>query len=229
MVKPRPLPKVARTHAAARGDARARVLRVALEHFASKGFEGSGLREIAASAGVTHPLILYHFGSMDGLWRAVVGGLFIEYRSRVQGRLGGLRALDPKTFLKVAIEDFIRFSMERPELHRILTMEGRRLTPRLKWLIQTYLKPTFEQTSAVIARGQREGSIRPFDPALLYYAVIGLCAAPFAQAPEIEAVTGRRVRAEETVVELARMVATLIFEPGNEVPRAKRRKGKGAR
>jgi len=197
---------------------RARILRGALELFSSKGFEGSGLRELATVAGVNHSLVLYHFGSMEGVWKAVVGELLDDYQRRVRERLAGLSALDPVTRLKVAIEDFIRFSMEKPELHRIMTLEARRRTERLTWLVDTYLKPMFEETAAIIARGQAEGTIRQFDPALLYYAFIGLGATPAAFAPEIEAVTGRRTRNEATVVELMSMISTLMFVGGTKMP-----------
>jgi len=218
--------KIARLDDASEG-ARARILRAGLALFSAKGFDGSGLRELAAEAGVNHSLVLYHFGSMDGLWKAVVGGLLEEFQRRVQQRLAGLSTIDPVTQLKITLEDFIRFSMEKPELHRLMTLEGRRRTPRLTWLVETYLKPQFEQGSALIARGQAEGTIRPFDPALLYYAVITLGAAPTAFAPEIEAVTGRRTRNEATVEEIMTMISTLVFvgEPrAKRSPRSKRRK-----
>src|SRR5690349_1890727 len=109
----------------ARG-ARARILLAALDLFSAKGFEGVGLRELATAAGVNHSLVLYHFGSMDGLWKAVMSGLLDDFRRRTQQRLAGLSTIDPVTRLKVGIEDFIRFSMEKPELHRLMTLEGRR-------------------------------------------------------------------------------------------------------
>jgi TetR/AcrR family transcriptional regulator len=198
--------------------ARARVLRAALELFSSKGFDGCGLRELAIAASVNHSLVLYHFGSMDGVWKAVVSELVEDYRRRVSQRLAGLSALDPVTRLKVSIEDFIRFSMEKPEPHRIMTLEGRRRTPRLTGLVETYLKPMYEETAAIIARGQAEGTIRRFDPALLYYGFISLGATPSAFAPEIEAVTGRRICNEATVVELMAMVSTLLFVGETDTP-----------
>src|SRR5438445_2979108 len=144
--------KIVRLDDASEG-ARARILRAGLALFSAKGFDGSGLRELAAEAGVNHSLVLYHFGSMDGLWKAVVGALLEEFQRRVQQRLAGLSTIDPVTQLKITIEDFIRFSMEKPELHRLMTLEGRRRTPRLTWLVETYLQPQFEQGSALIARG----------------------------------------------------------------------------
>ena len=207
-----------------------RVLRAALELFSTKGFAGTGLRELAAAAGVNHSLVLYHFGSLDGVWKAVLGEVVDDYKRRVRERLAGLTMIDPVTRLKVTIEDFIRFSMDRPELHRIMTHESRRLTGRLGWLIETHLKPFFEETAAVIARGQAEGTVREFDPALLYYAFIGLGATPAAFAPEIEAVTGRRTRNEATVRELMAMISTLMFVEGAKpAPRRSSRRTKKQR
>jgi len=223
--------KVVRLDDASKG-ARARILRAGLELFSSKGFDGAGLRELAAEAGVNHSLVLYHFGSMDGLWKAVLGELLDEFRRRAQQRLAGLSEVDPVTRLKVGIEDFIRFSMEKPELHRLMTLEGRRRTGRLTWLVERYLKPMFEETAATIARGQAEGTIRRFDPALLYYAFITLGAAPTAFAPEIEAVTGRRTRTEATVKEIMAMISTLMFvgdRPAVRTRRAKKRSSHTAR
>ena len=39
--------------------------------FAEKGFAGTSMRDIAALSGVSQPLIHYHFGSKEGLYRAV--------------------------------------------------------------------------------------------------------------------------------------------------------------
>ena len=51
--------------------AKARIRNAALDLFASKGEASTSLREIAEAAGVTHGLVVHHFGSKDGLRRAV--------------------------------------------------------------------------------------------------------------------------------------------------------------
>lgn len=48
------------------------ILKSALNLFAKKGFDGVGLREIAADANVAQPTINYHFDSKDLLLQAVV-------------------------------------------------------------------------------------------------------------------------------------------------------------
>jgi TetR/AcrR family transcriptional regulator len=50
---------------------RSALLDAALHEFASKGFAGARVRDIAARAGVSKDLIAYHFGSKDGLYLAV--------------------------------------------------------------------------------------------------------------------------------------------------------------
>ena len=51
---------------------RDRILEVAREEFAQHGFRGARLQDIAERAGLTHPTLLYHFGSKEGLYAAVI-------------------------------------------------------------------------------------------------------------------------------------------------------------
>ena len=53
-------------------DRRERILLVAERLFAERGFKDVAVRDIAAEAGVTHPLIYYYWGSKDDLLAAVL-------------------------------------------------------------------------------------------------------------------------------------------------------------
>ena len=52
---------------------RERILRVASELFASRGYTGTSVREVAESAGCTKPALYYHFASKEDLFHHVVG------------------------------------------------------------------------------------------------------------------------------------------------------------
>lgn len=54
-----------------RHGARDRIISVALELFAERGPDAVSTRDIASAANVSQPLIAHHFGSRDGLLRAV--------------------------------------------------------------------------------------------------------------------------------------------------------------
>ncbi len=68
-----------RPHGVRRRD---KIIDAAIEQFGEVGYRAAGLRDIAASAGITHPGLLYHFGSKDELLAAV-----LKYRDDQQGAM----------------------------------------------------------------------------------------------------------------------------------------------
>jgi AcrR family transcriptional regulator len=72
---------------AAGASARERILRQAERVFARFGYDGASLRQIAEAAGVPVALVSYHFGSKDGLYRAV---FYRRVPAIVEQRLAGL-------------------------------------------------------------------------------------------------------------------------------------------
>src|SRR5580700_11550563 len=80
---------------------RERVLAAALDLFSELSFDGATTREIAARAGVTQPLLNYHFSTKDELWQAAVDGLFAELNEVLASRTEGLRGVDELTIAKL--------------------------------------------------------------------------------------------------------------------------------
>jgi AcrR family transcriptional regulator len=66
--------------------ARQRLLDAVVEHFTAEGLADQSLRRIAEAVGSSHRMLLYHFGSKDGLLLAVVR----EVEARTQERLADL-------------------------------------------------------------------------------------------------------------------------------------------
>lgn len=69
-------------------EARRLILDTAQELIARTGPEGLRLQEIAAAAGISHPLILHHFGSREGLVRALTERAVTELRDKLIAALG---------------------------------------------------------------------------------------------------------------------------------------------
>ena len=72
------------------GQPRARLLAAAIDYLQTHGISDLSLRELAAAIGTSHRMLIYHFGSKEGLLVAVVRA--VEERQRVF--LAGLAA-DP--------------------------------------------------------------------------------------------------------------------------------------
>ena len=64
-------------------EARRLILEAAQAAIARTGPEGLRLHDIAAAAGVSHPLILHHFGSRAGLVRALTRSAAVELRDKL--------------------------------------------------------------------------------------------------------------------------------------------------
>src|ERR1700731_5398445 len=69
-------------------EARRLILSAAQELLADTGPEGLRLQEIAAAAGISHPLILHHFGSREGLVRALTQQAVAELRDKLVAAMG---------------------------------------------------------------------------------------------------------------------------------------------
>ncbi len=61
--------------------ARDRLLEKVMAYAAQHGIAGRSLREIAAGAGTSHRMLLYHFGSHEGLMTAIVATVEAQQRS----------------------------------------------------------------------------------------------------------------------------------------------------
>jgi AcrR family transcriptional regulator len=62
------------------GDAKLRLLDKVVAHFAAHGIGDTSLRSLAASISTSHRMLIYHFGSRQGLLTAVVG--HVEHAQR---------------------------------------------------------------------------------------------------------------------------------------------------
>jgi AcrR family transcriptional regulator len=76
--------------------ARDALLERAVEHASRHGLADASLRSIAAALGTSHRMLIYHFGSAEAFWTAVIGGLRFRERdalraSAASGRMPALR------------------------------------------------------------------------------------------------------------------------------------------
>ena len=169
---------------------RERILAAALDLFSERSFEGATTREIAARAGVTQPLLNYHFRSKDDLWRAAVDALFAELSDTLADRLDGLRGVDDLTTMRLLVREFIFFSAAHPQVHRIITQECKTDGARMDWLVERHIRRLYETTAVRLRHLVDQGLLPAIPVEHLYYIITGAGPTMFVLGPECRRLTG---------------------------------------
>jgi AcrR family transcriptional regulator len=196
-----------RTSRAARAT-RQTILEAARREFADQGFEAATTVSIARRAGITQPLIHYHFGSKEDLWRASVSDLFQSLHEAVDRRTEELDGTGPGVRLVSICQTMFEFALTHPELPRLLNTEGSLETPRLTWLVDTYLRPLVTRWSERLDAAKEAGIINDGPNAFLFSALAGACQHFFNLAPMVREVFGIDPHSSDT----ARAYANAIIE-----------------
>jgi TetR/AcrR family transcriptional regulator len=147
---------------AAPAPSRARILAVAREEFASRGFKAARLQDIAERAGLTHPTLLYHFGSKEGLYSAVIEDAVDDWAATTNRvRSTGLRGFDQVEALVVAGLEFFAGHLDFVVIVRREAIEG---AGRLEEAIAAHMRPFLDDAVAFLSREVEAGRLRPHDP-----------------------------------------------------------------
>ena len=127
-----------------------RVLDAAFTAFASLGYEGTTVRELAKQLGVSHNLINVRFGAKADLWRRAVDARVARFGSPVFAAFDE-HTLDDEARLRLVVHRFCAWTAENPDFVGIAYAEGRRMTWRLDYMVDAYIRPFKEQLDALFA------------------------------------------------------------------------------
>ena len=157
-------------------DRRQQLIEVAIDLFSRKGFGGTTTKEIAAAAGVTEAIIFRHFPSKTALYTAVLDSKTEDCRH--DEWFSGIQALMDRNddagvlrMLAAGILESYRAdaSFERIVLFAALEGHEHGLAHHRRFAV-----PVFEMFRDYIARRQREGALRAYDPGLVIAAIAGM-------------------------------------------------------
>jgi AcrR family transcriptional regulator len=101
---------------------RAAILEVALAEFADKGLAGARVDEIARQTATSKHMIYYHFGSKEGLYRAVLDQTYANFRLAEEKI--DYTQLDPVEALESLIGLSFDFHLNNPAYVRIIVAEN---------------------------------------------------------------------------------------------------------
>lgn len=155
-------------------DKQLRILQAAEKLFATRGFVGSSVRDIAQEAGVNVAMIAYYFGSKEKMLLAIFSHRIAVARMALENLLAD-KNLSPFEKMERFVENTVDRMLQHRDFHRVLL--NAQLTSgneELSQIIAETKLRNLELFSQIIAQGQRQKVFtRGVDPVMLVLTVTG--------------------------------------------------------
>lgn len=191
------------------------ILAAALPIFAAYGYRGSTIDQIAKSAGMSKPNLLYYFGRKEEIYAALLERTLTEWLAplRVLERDG-----DPEAELRGYIAAKLRMTFEQPEASRLFANEILSGAPVIRPYLETELRALVEAKASVIAQWIGDGRIAPVDPVHLIFTIWATTQHYADFAVQIEAVLGERARDPGFLEETTEAILAIILGGARPAP-----------
>jgi len=141
------------------GSAKEAIRDAAAALFAEKGFAATSTREICEHAGITKPVLYYHFGNKEQLYEELVLDTFSEYQKELRrATLRGRAAREKLVEVLTAIFGFLRRNRTLSRMALRMVFAPERESPAVNYL---ELAQVDEKALAEVVReGVRRGEIK---------------------------------------------------------------------
>jgi AcrR family transcriptional regulator len=161
-------------------DAHGEILAVATRLFASRGFEGTSLGDIAAEVGMRKPSLLYHFESKEALREAVLDHVLARWTETLPRIL--LAATAGEDQFDAVTREIVDFLAADPDRARLIVREALDRPNEFRLQLARHVKPVVENVAGYVRRGQEHGKLRAdVDPEayLFHTTVLLVCGVAF--------------------------------------------------
>jgi len=139
-------------------EVRADIMEAARKHFATVGYQGANLKDIAGDAGVANSLINYHFEDKEGLLKACMEPFA---RGRMEAILRILKDPKSRDEIKVRIqmfaEEIITSFMNDPFSFEIIDREVRAGNPIILKIFENTMLQAFKGVVEMFKQAKKNG------------------------------------------------------------------------
>lgn len=203
-------PYNARKREEQKADTQSRIIDAALARFAMHGYDGTGLRDVAKDAGVTHAVIRLHFGTKEELWRAAVTLLFARFRHEIS-----MPEDSGPVDLRELLTRYVRYCAKHPEHVRIMIHESIGDSDRLAWMAETFIKPGHDRLRPLLEAEIARGAIPAISLMSLTYMLSSAAQSLFMLGSEARHIYKINVYDEEVIEAHINGLLTLIMQPSH--------------
>jgi AcrR family transcriptional regulator len=137
--------------------------------FSARGYDAVPIDDVAARAGVNKALISYHFGGKRGLYKAILASGFRQIAGQMEAAEAA--AADAPAALHALLGVFAAFRALHPEFPGLFMREV--LSSGVEPAVVPHLISIIGVVRRIATRGAREGTLRPVDPLLMHFGLMG--------------------------------------------------------
>ncbi len=169
-----------------RGPRREAILEAATELFAARGLAGVSIPEIAGAAHTHKTTVLYHFGTKEALYAAVLDEALERIALVMADFLsGGFDSAHLRERVAYLVDQIQAYYAERPAHARLLERELLEAQVPAAYL-DHFVERIYQPAVAAIQEAAKRGIIRPIDPALFIHDMHILLVGYFCHRPLLE-------------------------------------------
>lgn len=185
-----------------------RIQRVATRKFARHGFDGASVRQIAAEARITKPVLYYYFKDKRDLFLSLLEGAVAPFSDEVERIADGEGS--PFQQMEKIIMAFLRFFRERPDEFQLLHRAVERREREVQIIAQKYFRRIFLGVSRILNAGVQRKTFRSLNVPQTTFSVIAILVYYCTRAHVIDDVLGQKQASEDLLASLGQHILDLL-------------------
>lgn len=159
--------------ARSKGGAKTKILDAALDLFAEKGYDATGVQEIVQRAGVTKGALYHHFAAKEDILFEIYGSVFHEQLAELDRLLGLGR--EPGWTLRAVIENIVVSTAATAKAAAVFTRDVSRLDPDRYQELQADWRRYQDSVRGLIRHAQEDGIFAAAaSPEVISWAIFGV-------------------------------------------------------
>ena len=142
---------------------REQIVRRAFNAYATQGFDGVSLRQLATHCGVSDSLLHHHFGSKQELWQEAADQVIGPLMNRLYATLEDLaRDRDAAATIRHNLPQSLKLVLAEPHAVEFMFREGEATNERGEYMRSTYMRPYLQRLDVLFQQAVQEGHFNPF-------------------------------------------------------------------
>lgn len=186
-----------------------KIVTAAINHFSRHGYRGTTLDEIAKSAGLSKPNLIYYYKTKEILYAAALDHVLDIW-------LVPLETLDassdPEEALGLYIQRKMEMSRDHPEASRMFAMEVLKGASAIKATLDTRLAELSKSKRDILAKWSSEGRVAKLDGVHILFTIWAVTQHYADFEAQIVSQTGKTLRDEAFFIEATEAVKKIIFQ-----------------